>query len=252
MIACFFLTKIKYSKTNLALVFMLNKKVGLVVAALLLSIVLLPVLNAAANPIGAMYPSDPQNKITIYPFRLDSDYYVRVYVDLTDWKLGMPQINPTYTFTSNINYYLDNQQLSHETTSQGQILERIFKINSVGEHTIKVEVTSQGTYWKNNGGVMKECNDPVYNNAIKTFTVTSSSPTISILSPENGNVYEGNKISLNITIDRTYSKAAYQLDNFDNATIMGNTTLPSMQLGAHNLTVYVWEMLTHKLLTSQQ
>jgi parallel beta-helix repeat protein len=70
-----------------------------------------------------------------------------------------------------------------------------------------------------------------------TFTVDTTHPLISILSPEN-KTYATNTIPLNFTVTRTTSWIAYSLDSKANVTITGNITLTGLSNGLHNLTVY--------------
>jgi hypothetical protein len=43
---------------------------------------------------------------------------------------------------------------------------------------------------------------------------------------------------LNFTVDEPISQISYSLDGQDNATVVGNTTLPALSEGEHNVTVY--------------
>lgn len=67
-------------------------------------------------------------------------------------------------------------------------------------------------------------------------------PKISILSPQTqsyefANVTLGS-IPLNFTVDKTTSWIGYCLDNHNNATIVGNTTLIGLSEGNHNLVIF--------------
>jgi hypothetical protein len=48
----------------------------------------------------------------------------------------------------------------------------------------------------------------------------------------------GTSLSLNFTVDEPVSRITYSLDNQDNVSIAGNTTLTNLPYGHHNLTVY--------------
>lgn len=65
----------------------------------------------------------------------------------------------------------------------------------------------------------------------------TTSPTITILSPENM-TYTGRSIFLNFTITEPTSWIGYSLDAEPNATITGNITLTNLSYGAHNITIY--------------
>jgi parallel beta-helix repeat protein len=65
----------------------------------------------------------------------------------------------------------------------------------------------------------------------------TTSPTISIISPENKK-YTVNTVSLNFTVGEPTSWIGYSLDGQANVTISGNTTLFGLSEGSHSLTVY--------------
>ncbi|MGD0204595.1 MAG: hypothetical protein ABSC20_11930 [Candidatus Bathyarchaeia archaeon] len=68
---------------------------------------------------------------------------------------------------------------------------------------------------------------------------TSTPPTITNLSIEN-ETYTTQDVPLNFTVNQNIITAAYSLDGESNVTIAGNTTLTGLSVGAHTLTVYVW------------
>jgi PKD repeat protein len=63
-------------------------------------------------------------------------------------------------------------------------------------------------------------------------------PTITILSPENKEYPVGTAIQLTFTLDKLAAWIGYSLDNQPTVTITGNTTLPSLPIGGHRVTVY--------------
>ena len=69
----------------------------------------------------------------------------------------------------------------------------------------------------------------------------TTSPTISIISPEN-KAYAVTNVSLTFTVNETASWIGYSLDGQANATIIGNTTLNGLSDGFHNLTVYATDI----------
>ncbi len=77
------------------------------------------------------------------------------------------------------------------------------------------------------------------------FTVDATSPSISILYPENDS-YESTEnlldVTLNFTVNEPVSKLAYSLDGQANVTVAGNTTLTGLSIGAHSVTVYAWDL----------
>lgn len=79
--------------------------------------------------------------------------------------------------------------------------------------------------------------DEVWSYSEITFTTDATSPNISILSPTNS-TYRQTIIPLNFTINEPVLWMGYSLDGQDNVTITGNTTLPELAYGLHNLTIY--------------
>jgi len=73
------------------------------------------------------------------------------------------------------------------------------------------------------------------------FTVDATSPLISVLSPKNAS-YELTRnpldVTLNFTVNEPVSRLTYSLDEQENMTIAGNTTLTSLPYGEHNVTIY--------------
>ena len=92
-------------------------------------------------------------------------------------------------------------------------------------------------------------------NSIVTFGVDTTTPVVSITSPQNV-AYDGNDVPLTFTIEKptsldrpisldgsvpTFAKVLwirYSLDGQNNLTIHGNTTLTGLSNGAHNITIY--------------
>jgi hypothetical protein len=97
---------------------------------------------------------------------------------------------------------------------------------SEGKHSVTVY---QGSQFQNR----YEVSAYVYVN----FTIGDIPPNILILSPET-KVYNTSDVSLNFTVDEPISQISYSLDGQDNATVVGNTTLPALSDGEHNVTVY--------------
>lgn len=67
--------------------------------------------------------------------------------------------------------------------------------------------------------------------------VDSTPPTIRVLSPEN-RIYTTKIVPLSFTTSKPVAWMAYCLDNGGNVTVSGNTTLPQLPDGFHNVTVY--------------
>lgn len=70
-----------------------------------------------------------------------------------------------------------------------------------------------------------------------TFPSTSPSPAVSIVSPEN-TTFTVNSVYLTFTVDEQASWVGYSLDNQENVTVTGNTTLTELPNGLHNVVIY--------------
>ncbi len=75
---------------------------------------------------------------------------------------------------------------------------------------------------------------------ISTIAGDLSSPNITNLPIEN-QTYNSTNIPMNFTVDRSILRAAYSLDGQANVTIAANSTLTGLAIGAHNVTLYVWD-----------
>jgi len=74
-----------------------------------------------------------------------------------------------------------------------------------------------------------------------SFSIDTTTPTISITSPENQSYVTPN-VPLIFTTDESVSWMGYCLDGQANVTIAGNTTLSELSEGAHSLIVYAKDM----------
>lgn len=86
-------------------------------------------------------------------------------------------------------------------------------------------------------------NSPVYYESFSSanFTVDSVPPSVSVLSPQSS-WYTTDDVLLSFTVSEGPSRVAYSLDDNDNVTVSGNSTLFSLSAGAHNITVYAWDI----------
>jgi hypothetical protein len=73
------------------------------------------------------------------------------------------------------------------------------------------------------------------------FTIDTTAPHISIISPEN-TTYSEADILLTFTVDEPAEWMAYSLDGQENATISGNATLSGLSNGVHSLVVYARDL----------
>ena len=77
-----------------------------------------------------------------------------------------------------------------------------------------------------------------FDNKAVNFTVNDgTAPIISNIYLEN-KTYNQNNLLLNFTINKPTSWIGYSLDAQANVTIDGNTTLPQLTAGLHNITIY--------------
>ncbi len=72
------------------------------------------------------------------------------------------------------------------------------------------------------------------------FTADQAAPTVSVLPLEN--VSANSVIPLNFTVNEAYSKIVYSLDGQQNVTVSGNSTIPPLSAGQHNVTFNVWDI----------
>jgi hypothetical protein len=68
--------------------------------------------------------------------------------------------------------------------------------------------------------------------------IATASPSITVISPQNGGVYPADNVPLTFYVSNATNWMAYALDGPMNVTISGNTTLPALTEGPHNITVY--------------
>lgn len=122
--------------------------------------------------------------------------------------------------TSWIGYSLDAQEnvtITHNTTLNG-----LFD----GLHWITVYANDSLPPAGNMGS-----SDTIY------FTVDTTPPMVSILSPENGTWHRGIHVALNFTVSEPAYWIGYSFDGEEYVTISGNVTL-SLPYGHHNITIY--------------
>jgi hypothetical protein len=104
-----------------------------------------------------------------------------------------------------------------------------------GKHNITITAVAEGEYYEGNG---------IYYFALNVsssvnFIIDTTPPSISVPMETR---YNSSDVPLNFTINEPYSKLSYMLDNKENVTISGNTTLASLPNGMHNVTVYAWDV----------
>lgn len=140
--------------------------------------------------------------------------------------------NVTYTSTDvELNFWVNRS-----TSWIGYSLDGRANITVSGNtHNLSLTGLSEGThrltvYTRNVAG-------DVTSSSTVYFTVDMSPPSIAIMSPQN-KTYGPANVQLAFTVNEKASWIGYSLDSQANVTITGNTTLPELSLGPHNLTVY--------------
>jgi hypothetical protein len=71
----------------------------------------------------------------------------------------------------------------------------------------------------------------------QTMTFPLILPNVTLLLPQNANFSTSN-VQLDFAVDQPVSQIAYSLDDQENVTVTGNTTLTGLPNGYHNITVY--------------
>jgi hypothetical protein len=140
-----------------------------------------------------------------------------------DW-----QQNETYV------YYNEGINLPYEPNA---ITEFSFNMNLTGvqdgKHYITVHAVEWGAYIE---GLFVHMFSITGSSSVN-FTIDGISPSVSVSSLENNTQYAP-EVALNFTVNEAVTQITYSLDGQENVTISGNTTLPQLSYGAHNLTVY--------------
>ncbi|MFH7859945.1 MAG: LamG domain-containing protein, partial [Candidatus Aenigmatarchaeota archaeon] len=111
------------------------------------------------------------------------------------------------------------------------------EIQKSGNYYIKEIILNDGSY-----KVKYNCSDLAGNINISEvyFSIDSTAPSVSIISPENNKYYNSSNLQLKyITIDAI--NCYYSLDNSQNITIQNcqNITLNNLSEGEHNITLFV-------------
>ena len=105
-----------------------------------------------------------------------------------------------------------------------------------GKQTVTITVDGEGGYAEN----MIYYSFSTVDSCTVGFTIDTIPPVVSVLELDNTTFVEP-EFPLNFTVNESFSKISYVLDNQDNVTIDGNTTLTGLSNGVHNVTVYAWD-----------
>jgi hypothetical protein len=106
-----------------------------------------------------------------------------------------------------------------------------------GEHNIVITAWGGGFYAEG----LTAYNFDMTTISVINFTVDSTSPKVSIISPEN-TTYDSSNVPFNFIVSESASLITYSLDGQDNSTWNGNATLAGLLNGSHNLTIYAWDL----------
>jgi len=170
------------------------------------------------NNVSINFKVNVGESATAQSTRIDTVYYI------ADWNQNETYIYRYYNFEENL---FDTQRRT----------EFSYKLNITaipeGNHTITVYALEYGFYESGIGFFITGFSSV-------NFTIDTMPPNVSVLSVESI-TYGTSDVPLNFTISEPASKISYVLDNQDNVTIDGNTTLTGLPIGVHNVTVYAWD-----------
>ena len=135
-----------------------------------------------------------------------------------------------------VGYVLDGKFYGPSTVNS--YLEKPFKyyINLTldpGIHTLQVYGNASGWIVPTTGGPPRETQITGWSDTV-SFTTFPATPAIDVQPPK----VNGTSVSLSFTLDEPVSQISYRLDNQENVSVLGNTTLTALPYGRHNVTVY--------------
>jgi hypothetical protein len=108
-----------------------------------------------------------------------------------------------------------------------------------GNHSVQLHAFCDGVVLEMHGLWER----PISYNAssdIINFTVDATPPSI-LVSPIESRGYSDHEVPLNFTLSEPAARITYSLDEQQNVTIAGNTTLPGLSTGVHHITLYAWD-----------
>jgi len=106
-----------------------------------------------------------------------------------------------------------------------------------GKHIINVTAFAEGVFAERNNFYFFNVNT----SSSVCFTVDTVKPQILITSLEN-KTYAETSLQLNFVINENLSKISYVLDNQNNITVNGNSSLTGLSEGFHSVTVYATDI----------
>ncbi len=148
------------------------------------------------------------------------------------FKVGNIEILITYSIDGSVNYtmHIELAEIDPHYWQVNMNGSVVLPLLPVGDHSITV-------YGK---WIARMINNPPRDEvevAQATLNFTVRAPVIKVFSPENIS-YSSKDLSLNFTTDVPVSWVGYSLDNQDNVTFTGNSSLTGLTFGNHTLAVY--------------
>ncbi len=130
-------------------------------------------------------------------------------------------------------------------TPEGWLIEHSYSghledLNGIpdGTHSIHIHANASGiAYAEVRNGLIYQYVYYVSSSSLVYFTVDTTSPRVSILSPEN-RTYTNSDLPLSVSTNEEFSEISYVLDGLQNVSINGNATLTQLAYGEHNITVH--------------
>jgi len=110
-----------------------------------------------------------------------------------------------------------------------------------GKHSLILEAFGPGYFYDRSTHIWIEYWYNMTTTLTVNFTVDTTAPSVSVLSPEN-KTYDTTNVTLNFTVSEMVSQTSYVLNGGENMTIEGNTTLTGLSNGEHNVTVYATDL----------
>jgi hypothetical protein len=107
-----------------------------------------------------------------------------------------------------------------------------------GSHRIIIQAFGGGLYVDVKGLSYKEFR--ISSSSELRFSIDTVPPTITIKETRSTTSEQG--YPLDFMVNETISTVSYVLDDNQNVTIGGNTSLHDLPVGEHNLTVYAWDL----------
>jgi hypothetical protein len=177
----------------------------------------------------------------------------KVTVPKTSWG----SIGTTFGDVTSVRFILDSEQeqdLNLNQADQHGVMSYSLNLGKLsgGEHTLRIIAEGIGYYGTATHDLYPGSN-PSFKEVMHTKSlnstmhvsfnvegssnVTSVSPSVHVLSPEN-RAYETAQVSLNFTVDGVASQVWYTLDSGGSIPLLENITLIDLSVGFHLLTVY--------------